>query len=119
VRVFHFTTDTGYELITAEGFADWTSSGFRSGVELSESTSTDAFTPTSCWLLVVEVDEQRIAAYEARQPKSRLLREALARLDLGPHGREWLVPAAVLNEHARVVDAGDFTDPGFAARYGS
>jgi hypothetical protein len=117
VRLFHFTTDSGYEQIAADGFSDWTSWGFREGVELSESTSTDAFTPTSCWLLVVEVAEERIAPYEGRQPSSQLLRSALARLNLGPHGREWLVPAEVLNEHARVIDVGDFSDPTFAARY--
>jgi hypothetical protein len=117
VRLFHFTTDSGYEQIAADGFSDWTSWGFRHGVELSESTSTDAFTPTSCWLLVVEVDEERIAPYEGRQPSSRWLQSALARLNLGPHGREWLVPAEVLNEHARIIDVGDFSNPTFAVRY--
>jgi hypothetical protein len=118
MRLFHFTTPSGYELIAEEGFSDWTSWGLREGVELSESTITDAFTSTSCWLLVIEVDEERIEPYEARQPKSQLLRSALARLNLGPHGREWLVPASVLNEHAHVTDAGDFSDPTFAASYG-
>jgi hypothetical protein len=117
VRLFHFTTDSGYEQIAADGFSDWTSWGFRQGVELSESTSTDAFTPTSCWLLVLDVDEELIAPYEGRQPASQWLRSALARLRLGPRGREWLVPAQVLNAHARVIDVGDFSDPAFAARY--
>jgi len=117
VRLFHFTTDSGCEQIAEDGFSDWTSWGFREGVELSDSTSTDAFTPTSCWLLVVEVDEECIAAYEARQPKPQLLRALLAGVNLGPRGREWLVPAKVLNEHARVIDVGDFSDAAFAARY--
>jgi hypothetical protein len=117
VRVFHFTTEGGYEQIAADGFSDWTSWGFREGVELSDSTSTDAFTPTSCWLLVVDVDEELIAPYQGRQPDSQWLRSALARVDLGPRGREWLVPAEVLNEHARVIDVGDFSNPAFAARH--
>jgi hypothetical protein len=117
VRLFHFTTDSGSEQIAADGFSDWTPWCFREGVEPSERTSTDAFTPTSCWLLVVEIDEERIAPYEAPQPNSQLLRAALASLNLGPGGREWLVPAKVLNEHARVIDAGDFSDSTFAARY--
>jgi hypothetical protein len=45
------------------------------------------------------------------------LRSLLATLTLGPRGREWLVPAQVLNDHAEVVDIGDFADPAFAARY--
>jgi hypothetical protein len=117
VRLFHFTTDSGYERIAANGFSDWTSSGSHMGVELSESTSSDAFTPTSCWLLVLDVDEEWIAPYEEWRPSSRLLRSALARLNLGPRGREWLVPAKVLNEHARVIDVGDFSNPAFAVRY--
>jgi hypothetical protein len=28
-----------------------------------------------------------------------------------------LVPATVLNEHARVIDVGDFSNPAFAVRY--
>ena len=117
VRVFHFTTESGYEQIAADGFSDWTSWGFREGVELSETTSTDAFTPTSCWLLVLEVDEECIAPYEARQLRWQLLRAALERLNLGSRGRLWLVPGKLLNEHASVVDVGDFTDPSYAARY--
>ena len=121
MRLFLFATDSGYEQIVANGFSDststLTSSGIREGVELSESTRTDAFTPTSCWLVVVEVDEERIAPYEERQPGSPLLRAALHRLNLGAHGREWLVPAAVLNEHGRIVDAGDFSNPTFAVHY--
>jgi hypothetical protein len=117
MRLFHFTTDSGQELIAEEGFSDWTSWGFREGVELSDSTSTDAYTSISCWLLVIDVDEKHIGPYEGRQPRSRLLRSAPARLDLGPRGREWLVPAKVLNEHARITDVGDFSDPTFAARY--
>jgi hypothetical protein len=117
VQLYCFTTDSGYEQITADGFSDWTSWGFRHGVELSESTKTDAFTPTSCWLLVVEIQEELLAPYEGRQPSSPLLRSFLARLNLASDGREWLVPARVLNEHARIVDAGDFSQPVFAARY--
>jgi hypothetical protein len=117
MRVFHFTTDGGNEDFLLQGFSDWTSWGFSDGVELSESTSTDAFTPMSCWLVVIEIDEERIAPYEGWRPRSRLLRVALAKLSLGPQGREWLVPAEVLNEHGRVIDVGDFTDSAFAARY--
>ena len=66
---------------------------------------------------MVEVEEESIAPYEARQPNSQLLRTALASLNLGPRGREWLVPAKVLNEHARIIDVGDFSNPTFASRY--
>jgi hypothetical protein len=91
--------------------------GLSYGVELSESTSSDAFTPTSCWLLVLDVDEEWIAPYEEWRPSSRLLRSALARLNLGPRGREWLVPAKVLNEHARVIDVGDFSNVASSSAY--
>ena len=63
------------------------------------------------------IEEERITPYERRQPASRLLRSALAAIKLGPRGREWLVPAALLNEHGRIVDVGDFSDPAFAGRY--
>lgn len=119
MRLFHFTTEDDYEQIAADGFADWTSWGTRRGVELSESTRTDARTAISCWLLVIDIEEERIAPYERRQPASRLLRSALAASHLGPHGREWLVPAELLNEHGRIVDVGDFSDPAFADRYGA
>jgi hypothetical protein len=90
---------------------------FTSRPTAATSRSLWTASPTSCWLLVVDVDEQWIAPYEEWRPSSRLLRSALARLNLGPRGREWLVPAKVLNEHARVIDAGDFSNPAFAARY--
>jgi hypothetical protein len=41
VRLFHFTTDSGYEQIATDRSADWTAWGFRHGVELPEGTSTE------------------------------------------------------------------------------
>jgi hypothetical protein len=71
------------------------------------------------WLVVLEIDEALIAEYQIWPPRSEFLRRALAKLNLGPRRRDWLVPAHVLNEHARVVDSGEFSNPAFAARYTS
>ena len=124
MRLFHFTGEGVPELIASDGFFDETSSiswtlRFRDGVELSDSTETDARTDLNSCLAVLEIDEALIGEYQTWPPSSEVLRRALAKLNVGPHRRDWLVPAHILNQHAHVVDSGDFSSPAFAARYTS
>jgi hypothetical protein len=116
VRVFCFMTEDGCEQIATDGFYDWAAWGFETGVEVSESTTTDAFTTRSCWLVCIEIDEALIAPYLSGQPSSPFVRSVLFGRNLGPHAREWLVPAELLNQHGTITDVGDFSQPAFAAR---
>jgi hypothetical protein len=97
VRLFHFTTDADAEFFPDQGFTDstvWLRAGAPGGgVELSDTTRTDAYSADTSWLVVVEIHERHIAPYE-RGPIGRpILRALLESLGVHAHGREWLVPA--------------------------
>ena len=107
MRLYHFTTGGSAGLLKQTGrFYDHTSAlqltgAVQSGVALSDSTNTDAYSPETAWLVVIEIDESRISGYESlRSPTARFL---LSLASGGHARREWLVPEEVLCEHARVV----------------
>jgi hypothetical protein len=120
VRLYHFTTRGGADLIKEHGewgitvVTPWLGPS-RSGVDLADGFVPDAYSGDTSWLVVVDIDEDKIRRYEI--PRTKLMRDLLARVTRGRRCREWLVPYEVLDKHADVVEIGDFHNSQFAARY--
>ena len=108
MRLYHFTTGGSAELLRKTGrfysqstSHSWTGTVLGEGVDFSDSTDTDAYSPDSPWLVCIEIEEPRISRYE--MPRTPTARRLLGALSMGRRQREWLIPHEVLRDHARVV----------------
>ena len=117
MRLYYLTERSGAELIRAQRSWDTTSTVYmpwlgrtRVGVQLTDRANSR----DDSWLVVVELDEPDIVAFEI--PRTSAVRRMLASVTRGRRAREWLVPHDGLNTRGRITDVGSLANPMFAAR---